>query len=136
MTDVIMVSYGTQALALAHHTYDLALLVGSQLRLGPKFDASFSGSGAPTIGTSEDAGSFVLRKGRQESQNSLPERRGQIQPLDALRGIAAMGVVLFHAAEGAIFLTCFRLFPNPLSRSSAMAIWAWRYSSRSAASLS
>src|SRR5215510_10185801 len=81
MTDVIMVSYGTQALALAHHTYDLALLVGSQLWLGPKFDASFSGSGAPTIGTSKDAGSFVLRKGRQESQNSLPERRGQIQPL-------------------------------------------------------
>jgi len=31
MTYMVMVSYGTQALALAHHTYGLALLVRSQM---------------------------------------------------------------------------------------------------------
>ena len=63
MTYVVMVSYRTQALALAHHTYGLALLVRSQLWLGPKFDASFLGCGPPPIGTSKDAASFVLRQG-------------------------------------------------------------------------
>jgi hypothetical protein len=52
MTYMVMVSYGSQALALAHHTYCLALLVRSQLWLRPKFDASFSGGGASPIGTS------------------------------------------------------------------------------------
>jgi hypothetical protein len=63
MTYMVMVSYGTQALPLAHHTYGLALLVRSQFWLGPKFDASLLGGCPPPIGTSKDTASFVLRQG-------------------------------------------------------------------------
>src|SRR5262245_28194640 len=49
MADMVMMGYRTQALALAHHTYGFALLVRSQLWLGSKFDASFSGCGAPPL---------------------------------------------------------------------------------------
>ena len=58
-----VVGYRAQALTLANHTYGLALLVRSQLWLGPEFDSSFLGGGPPPIGTSKDTASFVLRQG-------------------------------------------------------------------------
>jgi hypothetical protein len=63
MADMVVVGYRTQALTLPHHADGLALLVRSQLRLGPEFDASFLGGGPPPICTSKDAASFILRQG-------------------------------------------------------------------------
>jgi len=40
MADMVVVGYRTQALALPHHADGFALLVRSQLWLGPEFDAS------------------------------------------------------------------------------------------------
>ena len=80
MSDMVVVGYRTQALALPNHSDGLALLVRSQPWLGSKSDAALLGGGPPPIGTSKDARSFILGQGRQEGQDALTKRRGQIQP--------------------------------------------------------
>jgi hypothetical protein len=84
MADMVVVSNRTQALALPYHSDCLAPLVSGQLWLASEFDGSLLRGGAATIGTSKNAASFVLRQSRQERQNALTERRGQIQPLQGL----------------------------------------------------
>jgi hypothetical protein len=50
MADMVVVGYRMQALALPHHADGFALLVRSQLWLGPEFHASFLGGDTPPIG--------------------------------------------------------------------------------------
>src|SRR5690349_23978971 len=99
MADMVVVSNRTQALALPYHSDCLALLVSGQLWLASEFDGSLLRGGAATTGTSKNAASFVLRQSRQERQNALTERRGQIQPLpiESLEGRSSCGDALNDA---------------------------------------